>query len=187
MKKISLLLLPLMALTACGPSVDVEPTPQSMGNMDAPILVEEFSDLQCPGCANVSPQVEEVIRNNPDLARFDYYHFPLTSIHPFAFSASEASECAADQDKFWEYINMIFKTQSSLSNDHLSVVAEELELDMNAFETCMEDRKYKDMVQAHMNLGFQRGVNSTPSIYVNGEKVDFMNAETFEAYLKNLK
>ena len=186
MKKIILLAAPLIMLTACGPSTSIEADPQVLGDVNAPIKIEEFSDPQCPGCASVSPQVEEIVKNNPELAYLEYYHFPLVSIHPYAFPAAEAAECAGDQGMFWEYLAEVFKTQSSLSDDHFAVLADSLELDRVAFDECVDTRKYKEKVQAHMSEALNRGVNSTPTLYVNGESVDWPGAEAFEAFLKNL-
>src|SRR3989344_5767993 len=64
--------------------------------------VVEFSDFQCPACGAAYPQIKNIVAQYNDKVKFIYKHFPLPS-HPFAFKAAEASECAADQGKFWEY------------------------------------------------------------------------------------
>lgn len=186
MKKLfSLGLLSLFVFSACGETV--EATPQKLGKDSAAVLIEEFSDPQCPACAATSPEIEQIVKDNPDLARMEYYHFPLTAIHEYAFVAAEATECAADQGKFWEYLNMIFATQSSLNEDHIYKVADSLKLDRITFDECLDSRKHKRKIQAHMAKGASRQVGYTPSVFVNGELVRYSGAEQFKAYLESVR
>lgn len=171
-------------LNACGGDLP-EPLPQKIGNVSAPILIEEFADLECPACGVVSPEVKKFVLDNPDLVRLDYYHFPL-SMHQYAFMASEAAECAADQGKFWEYTETIFANQKSLNEDYLYKVADSLALDRTKFDDCTKTNKYKSKVQSHMVKGNQMGVSGTPTLYVNGTKVQWTDPETFKAYLETL-
>jgi protein-disulfide isomerase len=184
MKKfVSLSILSLFILTACGTPVDS--TPQKLGRANAKVLIEEFSDPECPACAAISPQVEQFVKDNPELARLEYYHYPL-SYHEHAFIAAEASECAGDQGKFWEYLGTIFANQSSLSEDYLYNIADSLELDRTAFDACVDDHTYKGKILAHMAEGTRRRLPGTPTLYVNGEMIRWSDAETFKAYLESL-
>ena len=185
MKKLILLsLLSLFLLTACTGAAN-DNSPQKLGRADASVLIEEFSDPQCPACAGISPQLEQLVRNNPGLARLEYYHYPL-SYHEYAFIAAEATECAGDQDKFWEYLGTIFENQSSLSEDYLYKIADSLELKRKAFDACLEDRTYKEKILSHMAEGNLRSVPGTPTLFVNGQMVKWSNAEAFKAYLESL-
>ncbi len=136
-------------------------------------------------CATVSPEVKKIVKENSDLAHLDFYHFPL-SVHPYAFIAAEASECAADQGLFWEYVDIVYENQTNLNEDYLFKLADALELNPEDFEQCMQERTYKEKVQAHMSEGVARNLAGTPTIFVNGERVEWTTAEDFEAYLKVL-
>ncbi len=184
MKKLAIFsLLSLFVLTACGAPVDS--TPRKLGRTDAPILIEEFSDPECPACAQISPQLEQLVKDNPTLARMEYYHFPL-SYHEHAFIAAEAAECAGDQGKFWEYLGTIFENQSSLSEDYLYKVADSLELNRETFDVCLNDHHHKKKILSHMAEGSRRRLPGTPTIFVNGQMVRWTDAETFKAYLESL-
>ena len=123
-------LLPLLSLvlflTACGEAQVSSRQPK--GNPNAAILVEEFADLQCPACGAAHEKiVEPLLEKYGNDIRFEHKHFPLRSIHRFALDASEMSECAADQGKFWEFVDIAFTNQSDLSLDSLVEWAEALQ------------------------------------------------------------
>ena len=183
MKKIFLLSAAFL-LTACTPADDI--TPHTLGNSGAPVLIEEFSDLQCPACGAISPELKRFVDENPDLAQLKFYHFPLSQ-HPFAFVAAEGAECAADQGKFWEFTETVFANQPSLSQDYVRSVAESLKLNQETFNACLDDHVKKGKVLAHLREGNIRNVAATPTIYVNGEIVKWPGYETFEAYVKGLE
>jgi protein-disulfide isomerase len=85
----------------------------SKGPASAPVEIIEFSDFQCPYCQRVNPAVEQVLSTYGDRIRFVYRHFPLSN-HPNARPAAEASQCAAEQGKFWPYHDKLFAAQSRL-------------------------------------------------------------------------
>lgn len=175
MKKTLFLFIAALFLSSCTAESDAG-QPQALGSSSASVLIEEFSDLQCPNCAIISPQIEEVVRENPKLAQLHFYHYPL-SIHSFAFVAAEAAECAGDQGKFWEFIDLIFQNQSDLNEDFLRKVADTLKLNREDFDTCLEQRKYKTKVQTHLTEGQTRNIPGTPTIFVNGEQYQWVGKE----------
>ncbi len=196
MKKIQFFaLLSLFILTACSSSqsLDIsnsnltknELNPHSLGTASSPV-VEVFSDPQCPACGVIVPRMEKLIEDNPDLARLNYYHFPL-SYHDYAFIAAEASECAGDQGKFFEYLNILYANQNSISDDYLNNVADGLNLDRKKFDTCLSEHKFKDKINAQMKKGSDLGLPGTPSFYINGTMVQWAGVEKFKAYLESLK
>lgn len=97
---------------------DPEPKQISVGNSsvrgksDAPVMIVEFSDFQCPFCSRVHPTVKQVIKEYGDKVALVYKHFPLNSIHPRAQKAAEAAECAKDQGKFWEFHDQLIENQT---------------------------------------------------------------------------
>lgn len=136
------------------------------GAEDAPVVLVEFSDLQCPACgsffANTLPTLQKDYIDTGKL-KFVYRDMPLISIHPFAQKAAEAAQCAGDQGKFWEYHDVIFQRQHSLSFETLPLWAEEFELDMEQFNQCLDSGTYFNEVQADFADGVSYGVSSTPS------------------------
>lgn len=183
-KKSIVLVLTALSLAACS---SAEITPQaSLGKPDAPVLIEEFSDFQCPACGQITLQIEEMILKNPNLARLQFYHFPL-NYHKNAFLAAEAAECANDQGKFWEFSELNFKNQSNLTLDNLKTFAKNLNLDQSLFDDCLDNHKKRDLIKANIAEGKRRQLAYTPSIYVNGELVQWAGIEVFEAYLNGLR
>lgn len=186
MKKLAhftFILFTVLILTACDSS-NTGPR-ASLGNPDASVLIEEFSDFQCPACARVGTELEELVLNNPDIARLEFYHFPL-SYHTNAFKAAEAAECANDQGKFWEYADILFENQKSLTEDNLKSFAANLGLGEEVFNECLDSGKKRSRIKADINEGMRRQLSYTPSLYVNGELVQWGGAEQFEAYLRSI-
>jgi len=112
--------------------------------------------------------------------RLVWKDFPLTSIHPQAFKASEAAHCAGDQGRYWEYHDRLFANQQALQVEALKKHAVELGLDSSAFDSCLDSGKYADRVRAGLQAGAQLGVGSTPSVFINGRLVS--GAQPFEAF-----
>ncbi|HLD63765.1 MAG TPA: thioredoxin domain-containing protein, partial [Candidatus Peribacteraceae bacterium] len=104
--------------------------------------------------------------------RFEWRHFPLQSIHIYGLPAAMAAECAADQGKFWEFVDLAFEKQTELNIEQLSSWAKELGLDMDVFDRCLRSEIKKDAVWAEYNEGRDRGVSGTPTFFVNGQRVD---------------
>ncbi len=138
------------------------------GNKNAEVTLVEFSDFECPFCGRFKPTVDQALREYGDKIRLVYKHFPLDSIHPYARPAAEASECAAEQGKFWEYHDALFTNQDKLSNEYFGQLATELGLDANKFSGCVTSGKYKQKVEADYQLGLASGVQGTPHTLVNG-------------------
>lgn len=160
-------------LTACGKSEDVASSRPAKGNPQAAVLVEEFADLQCPACRAAHEKVvAPLLEKYGNDIRFEFQHFPLRAIHRFAMDAAEMSECAADQGKFWEFVDIAFEKQSELSHEALVEWAEELGLDATAAERCWKSHSKRDTVLASYKAGREREVNGTPTFFVNGERVD---------------
>lgn len=141
------------------------------GNPEAVVTIIEFSDFQCPFCSRFHPTVKQILEDYPDQVRWVYKHFPLDSIHPEARPSAEASECAAEQAKFWEFSDGLFENQSRLGKTLYKELAQNLGLNMNQFEDCVSSRKYKDHVEADLQEGIKAGVTGTPGSFVNGEKI----------------
>jgi protein-disulfide isomerase len=115
--------------------------------------------------------MKQVIENYPDKVRWIYRHFPLDSIHDYARKAAEASECAGDQGRFWEYTDKLFENYKSINTDFISIVAEGLKLDIPVFNECLSSGKYKAKVSNDLAMGQQAGVRGTPGSFINGQHI----------------
>jgi protein-disulfide isomerase len=183
-------LLPLLSvavfLTACG-EADVSSRPPK-GNPNATVLVEEFADLQCPACRAAHTKITTpIIEKYGNNIRFEFKHFPLRSIHRNALDAAEMSECAADQGKFWEFVDLAYTNQDDLSQETLVEWAEALGLDADKAERCWKSHSKRDTVLADYKEGRDRDVGGTPTFFVNGEKVTTGTDTLGEAIDKALK
>ena len=158
------------------------------GNKDAKITIVEFSDFECPFCNRFHNTMKEVMTAYPDDVKWVYRHFPLDSLHPNARTFSEASECAAEQGKFWEFSDDIFATYGAggrLAVSDLSGVARKVGVkNMSKFDTCVSEKKYRDDVQADGVDGQGAGVQGTPfSIIISpdGNMAPINGAQPFGA------
>lgn len=158
----SLLEPPRFEITGDGPS---------KGPDDAPITLVEFSDYQCPFCKNAEPIVAQVLERYPTQVRLVYRHFPLDNIHPLARAASEAALCAGDQDRFWDYHAILFRETPKLEPHLFVKYANQLGLDLEAFEACVAEKRHAAEVQADVEAGEKIGVAGTPSFYANGRPI----------------
>ena len=156
-----------------------------LGPASAPVTLVEFSDFQCPFCQRVSPTLKQVKQKYGDKVRIVWKDFPLTQIHPQAFKAGEAGHCAADQGKFWEYHDRLFANQQALQPNDLKKHATDLGLDAAAFATCLDSSKYGERVRDGVAEGSRLGINSTPTIYINGRVLSGAQPyETFAAMIE---
>jgi predicted DsbA family dithiol-disulfide isomerase len=151
----------------------------SVGPSNAPVTIVEFSDFQCPYCGNLFPVLKEIEAKYADKVRVVYRQFPLTQIHPYAQKAAEASLCAKEQNKFWEYHDSLFANQDELSVDALMNRAAELKLDTGAFKTCLESGSQAAAVRKDIDDGYKAGVTGTPALYINGRP--YRGESSFEA------
>lgn len=176
----------LLLLTACVDTTGVktESTKIPRGKIDSAVTLTEYGDFQCPACgAAESVLVEPLLQKYGNKVRFEFKQFPLRGIHPYAEEAAEATECAADQGKFWEMHDIIYKNQSDLSSSNLRAWAQELKLDTDLFGRCLKSKLKKPVVQADYSAGEKLGVNSTPSFFVDGEKALTNDVETISGML----
>ncbi len=137
---------------------------------DTPALrIVEFSDFQCPFCAQSAPIMKQVVEYYSGLIQYVYRHMPIDELHPDAWNASLASTCADEQNSFWTYHDEIFANQDNLSKDNLFALAQNMSLDMDQFKSCFDSEKYAYQVRRDMNDGAELDIEGTPTFFVNGE------------------
>ena len=149
---------PRIAVAAEGPT---------RGPKDARVTIVEFSDFECPYCGSAHDTVEQVMTTYAGKVRLVYRQFPL-SFHPHAAKAAEASLCAADQGKFWEYHDVLFKNQKKLEATDLKAHASEVGLHAQKFGQCLDSGDKKKAVDADQQAGLAAGVGGTPAFFING-------------------
>jgi protein-disulfide isomerase len=167
-------------------STDDQPT---KGNLDASVTIVEFTDFQCPSCAQQHPILERLVSEFGSRVRLVVRDFPLSQ-HANAPKAAEAAEAAREQGKYWEYITVLFRNQSALQVDKLKQYASDLGLDHARFDASLDSGKFAEKVQRDVLEGDKLGVNGTPTLFVNGKRVSDKSYEglrtTIEAALKSL-
>lgn len=186
---LALLVLPVLLLTACGvdtTGISAASSKQPEGPATASVTVTEYGDFQCPACKGAYDLINKPLLDKyGSKIRFVFKQFPLQGIHQYALEAAEASECAADQGKFWEFVDMDYAHQDDLSSQALRDWAKNLGLDTDLFERCLSSGIKKKAVLADFAEGEKLGVDSTPSYFVNGEKVKINLVTDLETAVAN--
>ncbi|MBI4127749.1 MAG: thioredoxin domain-containing protein [Parcubacteria group bacterium] len=156
------------------------------GDPNAKVTVIEYSDLECPFCKQFHPTMQQLVAEYDGKVRWVYRHWPITSRHPKATKEAEASECAAEQGKFWEYIDRVFEitpANNGLDLEQLPVIAQEVGLDVASFEACLESGKYQERIQNDADEAIRIGGTGTPfSVIVDaeGKATPFSGAQPYE-------
>ncbi len=153
----------------------------SLGPSNAPVKMVEFADFQCPFCGRAEPTVNQILKTYGNKVELIYVNFPLP-IHPYAFQAAEAAECAMRQGKFWPYHNALFANQSKLDVKDLKALAGKVGLNSKEFDTCFDEGKSKQAVERDVQEGQKLGVTGTPSFFINGRLL--VGAQPFGAFKK---
>ncbi len=144
-------------------SIDDDPI---LGDKDAPLTLIEFSDYQCPFCGRFFRETLPLLKKeyiSKGKVRYVFRDFPIRSIHPYAEKAAEAAECAGEQDRYWDMHDIIFKNQMAMDIDALKRHANDLKLDMVAFNKCLDSGRFSKEVDEDFKAGVRAGVRGTPS------------------------
>ena len=159
------------------------------GNPDAETVLVEYSDFQCPACAQFYPYVTEILEEHGDVLRFEYRHFPLMTIHPHPVSAAKAAEAAGQQGMFFEMHDMLFEnqpewSQSTAPRQYFERYAEELGLDVETFKRHMNASLIEDAIEASFDEARSYDFTGTPSFLLNGEPMEFSTFEEFRSEIE---
>jgi protein-disulfide isomerase len=146
------------------------------GSSAAPVVIVEYSDLQCPACRAYQPLVKQMTEEYGDRIALIYRHFPLKQIHLQATLAAQAAEAAGMQGKFWEMHDLLFEKQTEWAENPraralMSDYAKALNLDVSQFKKDLFSKQVKILVNADYMSGLTHGVNATPTFYLNGQKI----------------
>lgn len=147
---------------------ELQLTGQVLGDSNRPVTIVEFSDFQCPFCARAAESIREVRARYPDKVSFVYRHYPLTRIHAHAADAANAAECAAEQDAFERFHDLLFAEQDAIgSKSWRSYAIDSGVSDLEEFLACVEENRYQHRVTEDVRAGRRIGLSGTPSIIVN--------------------
>lgn len=148
----------------------------SKGNASASAYLVEFSDFQCPACKAFAPLVADITTKYGEQLAVVYRHYPLTQ-HTYAEKSARAAEAAKNQGKFWEMHDELFANQETLSDETLNTIVQKIGLDEATFFQDIEKQEVKDYIAKEIAEGNRFEVNSTPTFFLNGQKLTLRSAQ----------
>ena len=159
---------------------------QTCGQPNAPVTIDIYADFQCPYCARSEPALQQLAAQYVDTGKVKlvYHNFPV--IGPESFTAAQAALCAEDQNAFWKYAHDLFSHQGPentgvFSTSYLEQLAAGIGLNTSTFNSCLESGKYAGKVTQEQAQGRQRGVQATPTFFVNGKMYE--GAQTYQQFV----
>jgi protein-disulfide isomerase len=150
----------------------VEEGDARIGKDDAPIRLIEFSDFQCPYCKSLHESIKQVLAEMGDQVQLVYKYLPL-DFHAQAQNAAMAGACATEQGRFEDYANRLFSSQSEWGDTKgtakFKAFAVQLKLDASQFNKCMDENRYKDLINKDKDEANKFGITGTPAIFINDQ------------------
>lgn len=155
------------------------------GDANAPVILVEYSDFQCPACAAYQDLLTQIKNQFGENLAIVYRHYPLRQIHLQADIAAQAAEAAGKQGKFWEMHDLLFTNQQTWAEDRnakkiFEQFAMDLGLNLDQFKEDMNAKETKGLVQADYVSGIKQQINATPTFFLNGTQID--NPTSIEAF-----
>ena len=156
------------------------------GNVNAPLLLVEFGDFECPVCKEVSPIIKNALRNHADDFQQIWVHAINTELHPNSLAAATASECASKQGKFWEFHDALFENQEELSPALYQQIGVAIGLNIPSFQECLKDPATKEIIDAHRSFTSLAEVTETPYLSLNSAILSgSFTAEELESFIQS--
>jgi protein-disulfide isomerase len=149
-------------------SVPVTERDHVRGATDAPVVIVEYGDYECPYCGRAYWAIKELLEELGDKVGFVFRNFPVAEVHPRAEAVAEALEAAGAQGRFWEMHDWFYEHQHQLEGLDLEDHAEALELDVKRWKQDLRQRKYRERVREDLESGRESGVAGTPTFFING-------------------
>jgi protein-disulfide isomerase len=164
---------------------DDAPPAHVRGQQNAPVVIEEFADFQCPTCANMHTVVKQLVDKYPTQVAVAFRNFPLREMHKHAAEAARAAEAAGAQGKFWEMHDLLYDKQKEweVPDDARSLFmqyAQSLNLDMQKFTSDMDSSILAMRIVADERRGFALGIHATPTFFINGRELSFDESNTLD-------
>ncbi len=136
------------------------------------INLVEYGDFECPNCLEAYPIVKKIQKKLGSKLNFEFKYFPITESHPHALNAAKAAESAKLQGKFWEMHDTLFENQENLEDDYLVAYAKKIHLNIEKFVKDFNSKKVEEAVHKDFLEGARKGVNGTPTFFVNDKRWD---------------
>lgn len=168
----------------------ISPSDHVKGNKDSKVVLVEYADFQCPACGTYYPLVKQIALDFGNSIAVVSRNFPLRSNHKNAQMAAQAAEAAGKQEKYWEMHDFLFERQEKWSEladvkETFKQYAKELKLDEKKFEEDLVSAPVVQKVEADYQSGIQAEVNSTPTFYLNGKKVNPRSYQDFRTLIED--
>ncbi|MEJ7618971.1 MAG: thioredoxin domain-containing protein [Pyrinomonadaceae bacterium] len=157
-----------------------------LGSSTAPVTIVKFTDFQCPSCAQAHPVMKDLLKAYAGKVKLVLRDFPLAR-HTHARKAAEAAEAAREQGKFWEYVEILYGNQSQLDLKNLKEYAARLNLDRAKFDAALDSGKFSAKVERDIQDGLKLGVDATPALFINGQRVTDWTPESLKSMLNDLR
>lgn len=170
-------------ITEKDPGVVVEDIFYRRGAEKPLVVLEEYSDFFCPHCANVQPIIDALLEEFEGKLALEYHHYSFMG----SLGVHAGNECAGEQGKFWEFHEEAFKKQTEIRTGQTTVetLAEELALNMDQFQTCMDEERYVDKINRSMEMGSEKyGINATPTFVLDGKVVEIEGGKGYYEVLQ---
>jgi protein-disulfide isomerase len=152
-------------------SIPVSAQDHSAGPANAPVMLVEYGDYQCPYCGEAYPVLKAVQQALGNKLRFVFRNFPISEIHPHALHAAQFAEAAAAIGKFWVAHDMLYERQEALDDRDLVAYGSIIGLDAAKLREAFDGR-FDEKIEADFMGGVHSGVNGTPSLFINGLRYD---------------
>ena len=165
-----------------------EATGPARGPKDAPVMVVEFGDLQCPACKAAQPTIEALVAGEPN-ARFVFQNFPL-EMHNWAAKGAAYADCVgrASNDAFWKFIAKTYEAQSDITAENveekLTAIANDAGVNGAEIAACAAKPETRARVEASINLGKSVDVTGTPTLFINGRRIGNVEKDLLPVYKK---
>ncbi len=167
-------------------AIDTSKSPYK-GPADAPVVIVEYTDFQCPYCARLGSTLDRMMQLYPGKIKIVYKSFPLIS-HQYAWTAATAAVAANEKGKFWEFYKLLFDNYNQINDAKLMEIRKFFGFDTPEFEALMNSAKIRNRVSEDREEGIKLGVNGTPTVFINGKRLKNKRPEGFkEAIERELK
>jgi len=152
-----------------GEDLTPEPGPGDhvRGSLDAPVVLTEFGDFECPFCGRAYAVIESVLASYGERVAFVFRNYPL-QMHPHAEAAAEAAEAAGAAGKFWEMHAQLYEHQNALALSDLRRYAQAIGVDADSVEKAIEQHEFRKRIERDMKSGDASGIEGTPALFING-------------------
>ncbi len=150
------------------------------GAVDAPVVIVEYSDFQCPYCKRLQPTLKRVLEMYPGKVKLVFKHLPLIRIHKYAMNAAISSMAAGRQGKFWEFHDELFAANKPLTEETIDEIARKLGLDMERYKQDKRDSAVRAIINRDMQEAARNNVRGTPTLFINGRRLKNRSIDGFK-------